>query len=187
MPPRRSTISFGRGRGFGHGLGHTATSHEDPLPTPAPIGSHDDLSYVDDNEVPITEGHHTVAEPTRGHTGNTGVKPEDPTPRSALLERERKLESLVSGAQNYNNNNAILKQVCKPKPFTNTQVIGSYPTRQNQGQFHDSLNIPLRSNPRNTRGRTYDSLDISKHNLINIRLITHPTKPRSISRLTRGL
>ncbi|KAL4384793.1 hypothetical protein GQ457_15G029960 [Hibiscus cannabinus] len=127
-----------------------------------------------------------VTEPTRdGHTGNTGVKPEDPTPRSALLERERKLESLVSGAQNHNNNNAVLKQVCKPKPFTNTQVIGSYPTRQNQGQFHDSLNIPLRSNPRLTRGRTYDSLDIAKHNLINIWLITHPTKPRSISRLTQ--
>ncbi|KAL4339890.1 hypothetical protein GQ457_08G008690 [Hibiscus cannabinus] len=125
-------------------------------------------------------------EPTRvGHTGNTRVKPEDPTPRSALLERERKLQSLVSGAQNHNNNNAVLKQVCKPKPFTNTQVISSYPTRQNQGQFHDSLNIPLRSNPRLTRGRTYDSLDIAKHNLINIRLITHPTKPRSISRLTQ--
>ncbi|KAL4347799.1 hypothetical protein GQ457_17G007330 [Hibiscus cannabinus] len=106
-------------------------------------------------------------------------------PRSALLERERKLESLVSGAQNHNNNNAVLKQVCKPKPFTNTQVIGSYPTRQNQGQFHDSLNIPLRSNPRLTRGRAYDSLDIAKHNLINIWLITHPTKPRSISRLTQ--
>ncbi|KAL4310195.1 hypothetical protein GQ457_01G015950 [Hibiscus cannabinus] len=127
-----------------------------------------------------------IAEPTRdSHTGNTRVKPEDPTPRSASLERERKLESLVSGAQNHNNNNAVLKQVCKPKPFTNTQVIGSYPTRQNQGQFHDSLNIPLRSNPRLTRGRTYDSLDIAKHNLINIRLITHPTKPRSISRLTQ--
>ncbi|KAL4313454.1 hypothetical protein GQ457_01G016340 [Hibiscus cannabinus] len=128
----------------------------------------------------------TYKGPTRdGHTGNTRVKPEDPIPRSALLERERKLESFVIGAQNHNNNNAILKQFCKPKPFTNTQVISSYPTRQNQGQFHDSLNIPLRSNPRLTQGRTYDSLDIAKHNLINIRIITHPTKPRSISRLTQ--
>ncbi|KAL4362940.1 hypothetical protein GQ457_04G017370 [Hibiscus cannabinus] len=119
-----------------------------------------------------------VAEPTRdGHTGNTGVKPEEPTPRSALLKRERKLESLVSGAQNHNNNNAVLKQVCKPKPFTNTQVISSYPTRQNQGQFHDSLNIPLRSNPRLTRGL--------RGRVTTLSLITHPKKPRSISRLTQ--
>ncbi|KAL4378587.1 hypothetical protein GQ457_02G022970 [Hibiscus cannabinus] len=88
-----------------------------------------------------------VAEPTRdGHTGNIGVKSKDPTPRSTLLEREPKLESLVSGAQNHNNNNAVLKQVTS---------------------------------------RTYDSLDIAKHNLINIWLITHPTKPMSISRLTQ--
>ncbi|KAL4384782.1 hypothetical protein GQ457_15G020410 [Hibiscus cannabinus] len=32
------------------------------------------------------------------------------------------------------------------------QAIGSNLTRQNQVQFHDSLNIPLRSNPRLTRG-----------------------------------
>ncbi|KAK8505657.1 hypothetical protein V6N12_038391 [Hibiscus sabdariffa] len=56
------------------------------------------------------------------------------------------------------------------------------PTPQNQGQFRDSLNIPLRSNPRLTRGlrgrvttlsvacqgRTYDSLDIAKYHLNNI-------------------
>ncbi|KAL4368852.1 hypothetical protein GQ457_05G018520 [Hibiscus cannabinus] len=64
---------------------------------------------------------------------------------------------------------------------TDPQAIGSYPTRKNQGQFHDSLNIPLRSRPRLTRGRTYDSLDISKHNLNNISsmlrshsIISHP-------------
>ncbi|KAL4273855.1 hypothetical protein GQ457_13G014770 [Hibiscus cannabinus] len=38
--------------------------------------------------------------------------------------------------------------------ITIPQAIGSNLTRQNQGQFHDSLNIPLRS--------THDSLGVSE-------------------------
>ncbi|KAL4325898.1 hypothetical protein GQ457_11G031870 [Hibiscus cannabinus] len=70
---------------------------------------------------------------------------------------------------------------CYASITTKPQAIGSYPTRQSQGQFHDSICIPLRFRPRLTRGRTYDSLDIAKHNLNNISymlrsdsIISHP-------------
>ncbi|KAL4304309.1 hypothetical protein GQ457_10G008920 [Hibiscus cannabinus] len=105
-----------------------------------------------------------VAEPTRdGHTGNTGVKPEDPTLRSALLERERKLESLVSGAQNHNNNNAVLKQ-------SSSHAMPSC----NASYHHHSTSHRLKPHP--TKPRSISRL--AQHTT-KVEPTTHSGSPRS--------
>ncbi|KAL4282308.1 hypothetical protein GQ457_03G010120 [Hibiscus cannabinus] len=106
--------------------------------------------------------------------GEYGVKPEDPTPLVSVLECQYRYSSPKGGL-------GTDTPPLVPIPSGKQGGIDTLASRS----IHDSLHIPLRSNPRLTRGRTYDSLDIAKHNLINIRLITHPTKPRSISRLTQ--